>query len=182
MSDSNASFPNYTETTLDPGWSFLVAAIVACFLLFATLPCLVSLGSRYERRKVISTSKSASDTSDEDDDDADKNSDKGSVLIDASKYRSSGNDDRQTMCGDGIPINAMNTTGHSYEEPTERISFEDHRIAMTTDSDRMNRKNEQESSENISDDAVSVSSTRGAGLGNLFDWICCVVESVSFEK
>eukprot|EP00529_Nitzschia_sp_RCC80_P003533 CAMPEP_0113455300 /NCGR_PEP_ID=MMETSP0014_2-20120614/8305_1 /TAXON_ID=2857 /ORGANISM="Nitzschia sp." /LENGTH=1125 /DNA_ID=CAMNT_0000346727 /DNA_START=534 /DNA_END=3911 /DNA_ORIENTATION=- /assembly_acc=CAM_ASM_000159 len=35
--------------TMDPGWSLIVACCVACFLLYALLPCVVSLSSKYER-------------------------------------------------------------------------------------------------------------------------------------
>lgn len=37
--------------TMDPGWSLIVGCCTACLLLFATLPCVVSLSSKYERRE-----------------------------------------------------------------------------------------------------------------------------------
>ncbi|KAG7342393.1 MATE efflux family protein [Nitzschia inconspicua] len=43
-------FGDYVETTLDPEWSLIIGSLVACILLHATLPCMSSLGSRYERR------------------------------------------------------------------------------------------------------------------------------------
>ena len=51
MQNITAYFIDYEEDTLDPGWSFIVGSFVACLLLHATLPCLVSLGSRYETRR-----------------------------------------------------------------------------------------------------------------------------------
>lgn len=56
-------FADYNEDTLDPGWSLLVGCLAACILLFATLPCVVSLSSRYERRKHSSRSGDRADES-----------------------------------------------------------------------------------------------------------------------
>lgn len=44
-------FDRYEETTLDPGWSLVVGSVLASILLHLTLPCILSLGSRYEIRK-----------------------------------------------------------------------------------------------------------------------------------
>jgi hypothetical protein len=49
------NFTDYEETTVDPGWSFIVGVVTACLLLNLTLPCLVSLGSRYERKRKSKT-------------------------------------------------------------------------------------------------------------------------------
>jgi hypothetical protein len=65
--DDNGEFADYNEATLDPGWSFLVGAVTAGFLLFSILPCLVSLGSRYERRKSEAKTQADGETTDDDD-------------------------------------------------------------------------------------------------------------------
>ena len=64
--DDNGDFTDYDEATLDPGWSFLVGAVTAGFLLFSILPCLVSLGSRYERRKSEAKTQDDGETTDDD--------------------------------------------------------------------------------------------------------------------
>jgi MatE len=48
---SQVFFEEYVETTLDPEWSLIIGSLIACILLHATLPCMLSLGSRYERRQ-----------------------------------------------------------------------------------------------------------------------------------
>ena len=59
---SSSSDPTTTTTmtmtmmTMDPGWSLIVACCVACFLLYALLPCVVSLSSKYERSSYGSSS------------------------------------------------------------------------------------------------------------------------------
>jgi hypothetical protein len=79
-------FEDYVETTLDPGWSLVIGSLIACILLHATLPCMVSLGSRYERRRVIrrwhhhhhhhhQSHKDDHSTDDDDDDDDDNDND-----------------------------------------------------------------------------------------------------------
>ena len=45
------AFLQHDETSLDPGWSLIVGTLVTCMLLCLSLPCVVSLGSRYERRR-----------------------------------------------------------------------------------------------------------------------------------
>lgn len=72
-------FEDYTETTLDPGWSLVIGSLIACILLHATLPCMVSLRSRYERRRVKNhwhhrdSHEPEQSTDDDDDDDDDIN-------------------------------------------------------------------------------------------------------------
>jgi hypothetical protein len=56
MSNATAAFLEYSKSTVDPGWSFIMATLVAGLLLNLSLPCLVSLGSRYERRRFQETS------------------------------------------------------------------------------------------------------------------------------
>jgi hypothetical protein len=65
--DDNGEFTDYNEATLDPGWSFLVGAVTAGFLLFAILPCLTSFGGRYERRKSEAKTQDDDETTDGDD-------------------------------------------------------------------------------------------------------------------
>ena len=48
-------FVNYEESTLDPGWSLVVGSVLACTLLHLTLPCIVSLGGRYEEETHLRT-------------------------------------------------------------------------------------------------------------------------------
>ena len=66
MSDIHGTFVDYQETTVDPGWSFIYGALTTFLLLNACLPCIVSLGSRYERRRNIEGPKkrSSDDTTD----------------------------------------------------------------------------------------------------------------------
>lgn len=45
-------FLDYVPTTVDPGYSLLIATTLFCLLSNAILPCLVSYGRRYENRKV----------------------------------------------------------------------------------------------------------------------------------
>jgi hypothetical protein len=87
--DDNGEFTNYNEATLDPGWSFLVGAVAAGVLLFSILPCLVSLGSRYERRKSEAKTQGDGETTD-DDDGSSKGSSGGRkkvLLVDMSKFQ-----------------------------------------------------------------------------------------------
>lgn len=51
MNKSTGDFIDYEEATFDPGFSFIIVSFIACLLLNVTLPCLVSLGGRYERRR-----------------------------------------------------------------------------------------------------------------------------------
>ena len=46
-----STFLQRNETSVDPGWSLIVATLVTCLLLGLCLPCVVSLGSRYEQKK-----------------------------------------------------------------------------------------------------------------------------------
>jgi hypothetical protein len=64
MNNSTGDFIDYEEATLDPGWSFIVGSLIACILLNASLPCLVSLGSRYERRRNETNNKSSEESTD----------------------------------------------------------------------------------------------------------------------
>jgi hypothetical protein len=50
MEDSNA-FGGYVQTTVDPGSSLVVATVIFGVLLFSFLPCMISLGNRYEKRQ-----------------------------------------------------------------------------------------------------------------------------------
>jgi MatE len=45
-------FLDYVPTTVDPGYSLLIATTLFCLLSNAILPCLVSFGRRYEKRKI----------------------------------------------------------------------------------------------------------------------------------
>jgi hypothetical protein len=64
MNNITGEFIDYREETLDPGWSFIVGSLVACILLNATLPCLVSVGSRYEKRRNETDFKSSDGSTD----------------------------------------------------------------------------------------------------------------------
>jgi hypothetical protein len=64
MNNITGEFIDYREESLDPGWSFIVGSLVACILLNATLPCLVSVGSRYERRRNETNFKSSDGSTD----------------------------------------------------------------------------------------------------------------------
>ena len=57
-------FDDYVEDTLDPGWSLVIGSLIACLVLHATLPCMVTLGSRYERQKRHADGNSTSDDDD----------------------------------------------------------------------------------------------------------------------
>lgn len=50
--DDDDGFLDYVPTTVDPGYSLLIATTLFCLLSNAILPCLVSCGRRYENRKV----------------------------------------------------------------------------------------------------------------------------------
>lgn len=45
-------FVNYVPTTVDPGFVFLLVTTLFCIATHAILPCLVTLGKRYEKRKI----------------------------------------------------------------------------------------------------------------------------------
>jgi hypothetical protein len=62
MNNATGYFIDYEEATLDPGWSFILGSLIACILLNATLPCLVSLGSRYEMRRNESNNRSSEES------------------------------------------------------------------------------------------------------------------------
>ena len=47
-------FLDYAPTSVDPGYSLLIATTLFCLLSNAILPCLVSFGRRYEKRKLAS--------------------------------------------------------------------------------------------------------------------------------
>ena len=64
-----STFLQRNETSVDPGWSLIVATLVTCLLLGFCLPCVVSLGSRYEKRR--NRSKTRSIPRDNDDDECD---------------------------------------------------------------------------------------------------------------
>jgi len=46
------SFAWYVPSTVDPGYTLLIILCIFCFLSNAILPCLVSMGRRYEKRKL----------------------------------------------------------------------------------------------------------------------------------
>ena len=45
-------FINYVPTTVDPDYILLVVTTVFCIVSNAILPCMVTLGKRYEKRKI----------------------------------------------------------------------------------------------------------------------------------
>jgi Na+-driven multidrug efflux pump len=60
-------FDDYVEDSLDPGWALVIGSLVACILLHATLPCMITLGSRYERQKTSKLTDGGNISTDEDD-------------------------------------------------------------------------------------------------------------------
>jgi hypothetical protein len=50
--DDDDGFLGYVPVTVDPGNALLIATIIFCLLTNLILPCLVSLGRRYERKRI----------------------------------------------------------------------------------------------------------------------------------
>jgi hypothetical protein len=50
--DDDDGFLGYVPATVDPGNALLIATIIFCLLSNSILPCLVSLGRRYERKRI----------------------------------------------------------------------------------------------------------------------------------
>jgi hypothetical protein len=50
--DDDDGFHYYIPNSVDPGYTLLIFTICICLLTNAILPCLVSMGRKYEKRKV----------------------------------------------------------------------------------------------------------------------------------
>lgn len=50
--EDDDSFANYVPTTTDPGSTLLIATCLFCVLSNLMLPCIVSLGRRYEKKRI----------------------------------------------------------------------------------------------------------------------------------
>lgn len=50
MADTTDGFDNYEVDTVDPGPTLLVSTVIVCVLMYAFLPCMVSLGKRYDKK------------------------------------------------------------------------------------------------------------------------------------
>jgi hypothetical protein len=52
LSNDDDGFLDYVPTAIDPGYTILVATTIFCLVSNTFLPCLVSLGRRYEKRRI----------------------------------------------------------------------------------------------------------------------------------
>jgi hypothetical protein len=50
--EEDEGFIGYIPTANDPGWSLLIGTILFCILSNMVLPCLVTMGRRYERKRL----------------------------------------------------------------------------------------------------------------------------------
>mmetsp|Transcript_15742 Transcript_15742/g.23168 ORF Transcript_15742/g.23168 Transcript_15742/m.23168 type:complete len:870 (-) Transcript_15742:62-2671(-) len=59
------SFSCYVPETIDPGYALLIGTAIFCLLTNAILPCLVSMGRRYEKRNISRNDQENTDTAKE---------------------------------------------------------------------------------------------------------------------
>lgn len=83
--DDDDGFHSYQEDTVDPGYSLLVATAIFCFASNLLLPCFVSLGRRYQRRRDKQTAETDTTDADEAEDEADEQ--RNQVFVEAKDER-----------------------------------------------------------------------------------------------
>jgi hypothetical protein len=57
-----ANFPFYTDDSVDPGYSLLIATLIFCVLSIATLPCMVAVGMRFRNHETDDFAAAASES------------------------------------------------------------------------------------------------------------------------
>lgn len=174
MNNATGYFIDYEEATLDPGWSFILGSLIACILLNATLPCLVSLGSRYERRRNESNNRSSEESIAAGGDNLSKDSSQDGVqvvLVDIGRVANSRNSKLGELDRNKEPTN-----------PAEAIS----RVSSTRQQTRSNQlaKVDEASCTTFDESFATVvgdiqTSVITACFGtSLADWFCDVADTV----